>query len=66
MSSRTITILGYILAVVLLAVLQVLSSLPQSRVPSFAAVIRRIARTRSGRVGLLTAWAWLGMHFLAR
>ncbi len=66
MSSRTITILGYVAAVATLALLQVLSSLPASRIPSFAAVIRRIARSRSGRIGLLTAWAWLGMHFFAR
>lgn len=66
MSSRTITILGYVAAVATLALLQMFSSLPASRIPSFAAVIRRIARSRSGRIGLLTAWAWLGMHFFAR
>ncbi|NLG67348.1 MAG: hypothetical protein GX536_06515 [Actinobacteria bacterium] len=66
MSSRAITILGYIAALTALVVLQLLSSLPESRIPSFAVVVRRLARTKSGRVGLLTAWAWLGMHFFAR
>ena len=39
---------------------------PGSRIPTFGAVIGRIGHTRSGRVGLLAAWAWLGLHFFAR
>jgi hypothetical protein len=29
-------------------------------------LLRRVMRTRSGRVGVLVGWAWLGVHFLAR
>jgi hypothetical protein len=29
-------------------------------------VLSRIMRTRTGRVGALVAWAWLGLHFFAK
>ena len=29
-------------------------------------LVRRIMRTRTGRVGMLAAWAWLGLHFFAK
>jgi hypothetical protein len=29
-------------------------------------VLTRAMRTRTGRVGVLVAWAWLGLHFFAR
>jgi hypothetical protein len=29
-------------------------------------VLTRIMRTRTGRVGVLVAWAWLSLHFFAR
>ena len=34
-------------------------------IPSLAVVFRRIMRTRTGRVVLMSAWAWLGLHFFA-
>jgi hypothetical protein len=37
-----------------------------SPVPSFGALLRRVMGTRSGRVGVMVGWAWLGVHFLAR
>ena len=39
---------------------------PGSAVPAFREVLGRVGATRSGRVGLLAAWAWLGLHFFAR
>lgn len=66
MSSRAITIAGYVAAIMALAALEALSSHPRSRVPSFGEVVSRVMGTRSGRVGLLTAWAWVGLHFFAR
>jgi hypothetical protein len=35
-------------------------------VPPIGVVLGRIMRTRTGRVGMLVAWAWLGLHFLAK
>jgi len=29
-------------------------------------VLGRVMRTRSGRVGVIAGWVWLGLHFLAR
>jgi hypothetical protein len=66
MSSRALTIAGYIAAVLALALLEALSSFRRSGVPPFRVVVDRVIRTRSGRIGLLAAWAWLGLHFFAR
>jgi hypothetical protein len=33
---------------------------------SHGAVLSRIMRTRTGRVGMPVAWAWLGLHFFAK
>jgi Family of unknown function (DUF6186) len=46
--------------------LEFLATRPASRIPTFGAVLRRVGHTRSGRVGLLAGWAWLGLHFFAR
>jgi hypothetical protein len=46
--------------------LQARSASPRSRIPSFGAVCSRVMRTRSGRVGVIAGWAWLGLHFFAR
>jgi hypothetical protein len=29
-------------------------------------VFSRVMRTRSGRVGVMAGWVWLGLHFFAR
>ncbi len=33
---------------------------------TFSQVITRVMRSRTGRVGVLVAWAWLGLHFFAK
>jgi hypothetical protein len=44
-----------------------MSSTPGTRqIPAAAAAGARIMRTRTGRVGVLVAWAWLGLHFFAK
>ena len=35
-------------------------------IPTLGHVLTRIMRTRTGRVGMLVAWAWVGLHFFAR
>jgi hypothetical protein len=37
-----------------------------SRIPSLGVVFSRVMRTRSGRVGMMAGWAWVGLHFFAR
>jgi uncharacterized protein DUF6186 len=35
-------------------------------VPSFGELLTHAMRSRTGRVGVLVAWAWIGLHFFAR
>jgi hypothetical protein len=65
-SSRAVTIAGYLLIVGCGVALQLASRRRGSPVPSFGALLRRVMGTRSGRVGVMVGWAWLGVHFLAR
>lgn len=66
MSSRAITIAGYVVIVLAMVALQAWSSFRGSGIPSLGQMVARIMRTRSGRVGLLAVWAWVGLHFFAR
>jgi hypothetical protein len=66
MSSHALTVLGYILIVLGALTLEAFSYLRNSRIPSLGTALSRIMRTRSGRVGIMAGWVWLGLHFLAR
>lgn len=54
--------------VILLAAagLQLAATRTKAPVPPIGVVLSRIMRTRTGRVGMLVAWAWLGLHFFAK
>ena len=66
MNSREITITGYLIMVCCGIALEVLARRPRARIPPLGDVLTRAMRTRTGRVGVLVAWAWLGLHFFAR
>lgn len=66
MSSHDVTIAGYLAVLAAVVLLQVLALRSPSRVPPLGEVLSRVMRTRTGRVGVLVAWAWLGLHFFAR
>jgi hypothetical protein len=66
MSSRAVTIVGYLLIVGCGVTLELSSRRRGSPIPSFGALLGRVMSTRSGRVGVITGWVWLGVHFLAR
>ncbi len=66
MNSHDVTVLGYLFFVVAILVLQGLSLREGSRIPSLGVVFSRVMRTRSGRVGMMAGWAWVGLHFFAR
>jgi hypothetical protein len=66
MSPRTLTLTGYVVIVVALVTVLVCGHLRGSGVQPLVTVIGRVTRTRAGRVGLLAAWAWLGLHYFAR
>jgi hypothetical protein len=66
MSSRAFTEVVFLAFVVAGVVLQLLAMRPGSAIPTLGQVITRAMRTRSGRVGIIAGWVWLGLHFFAR
>jgi hypothetical protein len=66
MSGHEVTIAGYLLVVAGIVVLQVLATRTRVPVPSLGELLTRAMRSRTGRVGVLVAWAWIGLHFFAR
>ncbi len=66
MTSHEITIAGYLAVLGGIVLLQVLASRTRAPVPSLGDLLTRAMRTRTGRVGVLVAWAWVGLHFFAR
>lgn len=66
MTSREITVAGFAALAALAVVLEALARRPGSRIPPLGVAIRRVMSTRSGRVGVVAGWVWLGLHFFAR
>jgi Family of unknown function (DUF6186) len=66
MNSHNVTIAGYAVILLAAAGLQLAATKTKAPVPPLGAVLSRIMRTRTGRVGVLVAWAWLGLHFFAK
>jgi hypothetical protein len=66
LNSHEVTVAGYLAVLLGFVALQVAATRTRAPVPSLGAILTRIMRTRTGRVGLLVAWAWLGLHFFAQ
>ena len=66
MTAHNVTISGYLVAVAGIVLLQVLATRTRAPVPSLGDLLTRAMRSRTGRVGVLVAWAWIGLHFFAR
>ena len=66
MNSHDITIAGFLVVVAGILGTEAAARLTKAQIPTFAAVFTRIMRTRTGRVGVLVAWAWVGLHFFAK
>ena len=66
MSAHDLTIAVYALIALVGAALQARSQSKRSRIPSLGRVFGRAMGTRSGRVGIVAGWVWLGLHFFAR
>ena len=64
MSTRVLTVLGYLLVAASLVGVELSARRDVSRVPSFGGLLRRAMRTRSAQLGILLAWWWLGWHFI--
>lgn len=66
MSSHDWHVVGYLVLLLAGLLLELASCWPATGVPSLQDVLSRVMRTRTGRVGVLVAWAWVGLHFFAR
>jgi Family of unknown function (DUF6186) len=66
MNSHDVTVAGYVLVLLAGVLAQLLATRTRVPIPSLGEVLTRIMRTRTGRVGVLIAWAWLGLHFFAQ
>lgn len=66
MTTRLITIVGFVLIVGAVLTLEVLGRRPQSRVPTAGEVFGWVMRPRLGRLLVLLGWLWLGWHYFAR
>lgn len=66
MSSHDLTVAGYLVVLVAGLGLELLATRGRLKIPPLGDVLTRVMRTRTGRVGVLVAWAWVGLHFFAR
>ncbi len=66
MNSHNLTIAGYLTFLAIGVLLEVLATRTRARIPSLERVLARVMRSRTGRVGVLVAWAWVGLHFFAQ
>ena len=66
MSSHDVTILGYLLVLAAGITLQVAALLRPAKFPSLGRTFTHVMGSRTGRVGVIVAWAWIGLHFFAK
>ncbi|HEY2077046.1 MAG TPA: DUF6186 family protein [Streptosporangiaceae bacterium] len=66
MSSRDATIIGYLTVLAARITLQAVAFRRPTRLPSLGWVLSHVMRARTGRAGVVVAWAWVGLHFFAR
>lgn len=66
MNSHDVTVTGFFVLLAALVGTEIAGRTGRAPVPTFSQVMTRVMRTRTGRVGLLVAWAWLGLHFFAK
>lgn len=66
MRSHYLTIAAYLAVLCGFVALQVIGARGKGPVPTVGTILTRIMRTRTGRVGILVAWAWIGLHFFAQ
>ena len=66
MRSHDFAVLVYAVLVGVGFLVELLSRREGSRIPSLSTLFRNVMRTRTGRVGIMAGWAWVGLHFFAR
>jgi len=66
MSSRAITIAGFVVIGLAWIVLELMGRSRRTTMPTFPRWIDLLRTYRYGRLAVLFVWWWLGWHFLAR
>ena len=66
MNSHDVTVAGYLVVLLAGIVLQLLATKTRAPIPSLGKVLAWAMGTRTRRIGILVAWAWVGLHFFAR
>jgi hypothetical protein len=66
MNSHDVTVAGYLVVLLAGIVLQLLATRTRAPIPSLGKVLAWAMGTRTRRIGILVAWAWVGLHFFAR
>jgi len=66
MSTRVITIAGFVVIIASMVILEILARRPSSRIPALGAWLGYVMRPRAGRALILLGWLWLGWHYFAR
>lgn len=66
LTSHEVTIAGYLVVLAAIVLLQVVATRTRAPIPSLGDLLTRAMRSRTGRVGVLVAWAWIGLHFFAK
>ena len=66
MSTRAITIIGFVAVILALIALEVLGRRRMGRIPTLSEWLGYVMRLRAGRALVLAGWLWLGWHYFAR
>lgn len=66
MNSHDVTVVGYLVVLAAGVTLQLLATRTRAPIPPLGKVLAWAMNTRTRRVGVLVAWAWIGLHFFAK
>ena len=66
MSTRALTIIGFVTFLLVAAVMEVVARTGWTRLPTLDAVFAAARRSPLGRTITFVVWFWFGWHFLAR
>jgi Family of unknown function (DUF6186) len=65
-STRLITIIGFVVIIGAMVILEIRARRPSSRIPTLGEWLGYVMRPRAGRALILLGWLWLGWHYFAR
>jgi len=65
-STRAVTIIGFVAVIAALVTLEILGRRKIARIPTLSEWLGCVMRPRAGRAIILAGWLWLGWHYFAR